>query len=79
LGTPRLQFHGQNFPNTLFFYELRVKVLNSSVEIRVEMAARRTRSLVIPHVSPVCTIVVQRSQKILSKDRRGDRPARICR
>jgi hypothetical protein len=65
-SAPHLQFHGQNFPISLFFYELRVKVLNSSVEIRVEMTARRTRSLVIPHVSPVCTIVVHRSRKILS-------------
>jgi hypothetical protein len=72
-----LQFHGQSFLNSPFFCEPRVKVLNSSVEIRVEMAARRTRSLAIPYVSPVCTIVGQRSQKFSRGDRRSDRPEGI--
>jgi hypothetical protein len=70
-----LQFHGQCFPKFPFFYESRVKVLNSSVQIRVEMASRHTRSLVIPHVSPVCTIVVHRARKIIfaAKFSLGDR------
>jgi hypothetical protein len=61
-----LQLGGQNFLNLGSLCESRVKVLNSSVQIRVEMALHPTRSLVISHVPPLCTTIVQRAQKIFS-------------
>jgi hypothetical protein len=56
-----------------------MKVLNSSVEIRVEIAARPSCSPVIPHLSAVCTISVHcgRAKNIFFAAHRAHQPKNI--
>jgi hypothetical protein len=55
-----LQLDGQFIAALPAIRERFVKVLNSSVEIRVEIHFARFSSPVIPHLSALCTISVQR-------------------